>query len=41
MLKAQGALDLDSLTVIHAGQDSFMLGHDVKAIAARRILEDI
>ena len=41
MLKAQEALALDTLTTIHAGEDSFMLGHGVKAIAAGRILKDI
>ena len=41
MLKAQEVLALDTLSIIHAGEDSFMLGHSVKAIAARRILKDI
>jgi len=41
MLKARDALGLDTLAVIHAGEHSFMLGQDVKAIAAKRMLEDI
>ncbi|MBW2527929.1 MAG: DUF4143 domain-containing protein, partial [Deltaproteobacteria bacterium] len=41
MRKARAALDLESLTLVHAGKESFPLGEDVQAVAAPRILLDL
>lgn len=41
MHSAIADLELDSLTVIHAGADSYPLAPRIEAVAARRILEDL
>lgn len=41
MRSAIETLDLSSLTVVHAGRESFPLRRDVRAVAATRLLEDI
>lgn len=41
MRRARDALNLSSLSVVHAGKDTFGLRDGVKAIAARRILDDL
>jgi predicted AAA+ superfamily ATPase len=41
MRSALSDLDLDRLDVVHAGAESFRLAPQVRAVAARRILEDL
>jgi predicted AAA+ superfamily ATPase len=41
MRSAIETLDLSSLTVVHAGHESFPLTRDVRAIAAARLLDDL
>ena len=41
MHSALADLALTTLTVIHAGSDTFPLAPRVRAVAARRILEDL
>jgi len=41
MRSAIETLDLSSLTVVHAGSESFPLRRNVRAIAATRLLEDL
>ena len=41
MRSAIESLRLSSLTVVHAGRDSFPLAKGIRAIAASRVLEDI
>jgi hypothetical protein len=35
------ALDLQEVIVLHAGDRTFPLGRNVKAVAASRLLEDV
>ncbi len=41
MRTARALLGLESLTLVHAGRDSFPLDHDVRAVSARRIPLDL
>ncbi len=41
MHAARDALGLASLTLIHAGKDTFSLGRSVRAVAAGRLLDDL
>ena len=41
MRNAAEDLELDRLDVIHAGRETFPLGEGIRAVAARRILEDL
>lgn len=41
MGEARSSLGLDSLTVVHAGRDSFPLGEGARAVALSRLLEDV
>jgi len=39
LINAWEALELDSLTLIHGGSESFTLGNNVRALSCRDILE--
>ena len=41
MVAASKALDLASLTVVHAGKDTFTLRRGVRAMAAARLVGDL
>ena len=38
---ARSTLDLDSLDIIHAGDSTFPLGDDMRAVAFDRLSEDL
>jgi len=41
MRTALADLRLERLDVLHAGQDTFLLADNVRAVALRRIFEDV